>query len=519
MAEVSIAPPVELESVDDYLRRLSATLEALRNAPDAAAFAAERGSIVGLMEALRPAAPTAAFVPSRYGGRGGHADEWLAVLEVAGYHWLGLTLTLGITGALFVQPLARYGEDELQRRLLPRFAREGALGGFMMTEPDHGTDALGIRTAFRREGNGFRVSGTKHWAGLTGVADYWLVAAREDAGDAGLKHDVRLFLLDTADPSQRPRVVQHYDSLGLYSIPYGRSTVDAYVPEAHMIGAQAVGLDVLMDILARSRLAFAGMGMGYLRRLADEALALTQDRSVGSTRLISFDVVQGRLSRIQTFVSVCSALCLRVAGLADLGRDLSGQMQSANITKALVSDFMHEGAQHLLQLSGARGYRLSHVAGRSVVDSRPFQIFEGSNDVLYHQIARRLLKEWLRREVKLDEALAAVPDLARGAAFVASAHQGFAQLDLGFAVSGALPQRRMVDLGRLVACVYAAGAVLDLRDTGYDARRISSALINLRHEVEALAVGCRRSVSAPITRESTPPVAWRAPRPPRSGET
>ena len=53
---------------------------------------------------------------------------------------------------------------------------------------------------------------------------------------------------------------------------------------------------------------------------------------------------------------------------------------------------MHESAQSLLQLIGAKGYKLNHIAGRLVVDSRPFQIFEGSNDILYHQITESVLK-------------------------------------------------------------------------------------------------------------------------------
>ena len=62
----------------------------------------------------------------------------------------------------------------------------------------------------------------------------------------------------------------------------------------------------------------------------------------------------------------------------------------ANATKAVLTDMMQSVAQSLLQLTGAIGYRRDHIAGRAVADSRPFQIFEGSNDVMYSQIAETM---------------------------------------------------------------------------------------------------------------------------------
>src|SRR5690625_8023287 len=64
----------------------------------------------------------------------------------------------------------------------------------------------------------------------------------------------------------------------------------------------------------------------------------------------------------------------------------------ANSIKTVVTDYMHEASQSLLQLVGAQEYKLDHIAGRSMVDSRPFQIFEGSNDILYQQITASILK-------------------------------------------------------------------------------------------------------------------------------
>src|SRR5690625_3758381 len=75
-----------------------------------------------------------------------------------------------------------------------------------------------------------------------------------------------------------------------------------------------------------------------------------------------------------------------------LSKNTSRMDVEANSIKTVVTDYMHEASQSLMQLVGAKGYRLDHIAGRSMVDSRPFQIFEGSNDILYQQITASILK-------------------------------------------------------------------------------------------------------------------------------
>src|SRR3546814_17388438 len=79
-------------------------------------------------------------------------------------------------------------------------------------------------------------------------------------------------------------------------------------------------------------------------------------------------------------------MCSRSSEISCIENNLASQGLEANSMKALVADLMQESAQLLAQLSGAKGYRISHIGGRGVMDSRPFQVFEGSNEMLYSQI-------------------------------------------------------------------------------------------------------------------------------------
>lgn len=127
----------------------------------------------------------------------------------------------------------------------------------------------------------------------------------------------------------------------------------------------------------------------------------------------------------------------------------------ANVLKALVTDLMQESAQISLQLAGANGYRLDHIAGRSLVDSRPFQIFEGSNEMLYTQIAEGILKLMRQaKETNLYDFLKLYERTSLSAEYFVS------QLDLN--IDNTLKQRNLILIGKMIARVISFQFVLQL---------------------------------------------------------
>ncbi|MBV5350204.1 acyl-CoA dehydrogenase, partial [bacterium] len=89
---------------------------------------------------------------------------------------------------------------------------------------------------------------------------------------------------------------------------------------------------------------------------------------------------------LQSSFTIASAMCANSSQKAGIENDLSMSGVEANAVKSYVTDLMQNAAQSLVQMVGAKAYRLSHIGGRGITDSRPFQIFEGSNDMLYSQI-------------------------------------------------------------------------------------------------------------------------------------
>ena len=445
--------------------------------------------------------PLATFVPRDCGGRGGRIHEGLALLAAAGYESLPLSLGFGINWALFLQPVSKYGQEAIRESLLHDFLEQRKMGGLMITEPDFGSDALHMRTRHTRHGRMHHLQGTKHWAGLTGWADYWLLTAREQTPSGDLQRDIDFFICDVSLPEEQIQVEEVYDNLGIYLLPYGRNRIDVRIPTERKLQPHSTGIKMMLDLLHRSRLQFPGMGMGFLQRLLDEAVEHCRQRRVGGRSLFQYDQVQQRLSMLQAATTICSAMCLNSSHKAGLQNNLATFGLEANAVKTYLTDLMQDAAQSLLQLVGAKGYRLSHIAGRALVDSRPFQIFEGSNDILYIQIAEAVQKQMQRaKETSLNAFLQRHPLTARAAGIVGK--------HLDFRIADDLSQRRQTSLGRIISRVIGLNQVEILADTPFDRRRILQAQEAVEQQIAALAGGFRNQASGGLIEGNSGPNAW-----------
>lgn len=439
----------------------------------------ERGLPAELLKGIMDLHPLAVAIPTEYGGRGSIVKECLAVLAAASYESLPLSLTFGINIALFLEPISKYGEESIRKQVLNGFLDRRNMGGLMITEPDFGSDALNMKTSYKETGTGYHIKGTKHWQGLTGMADYWLIASRKTNENGELGRDIDFFLSDEAQPAQKIKVTEYYDNPGLYMIPYGLNDLDIQVPQNHKLIPETTGIKMMLDILHRSRMQFPGMGMGFIKRMLDEAMAHCANRTVGTCKLIAMDNVQYQITRMQSAYTICSAMCAKSSEISGIDHNLAMEGMEANTMKAVVTDLMQECAHLLVQLSGANGYRISHIGGRGIMDSRPFQIFEGSNEMLYAQIAEmviRLMKK--QKETHLYTFLKAFP------ATMLPAEQFKTELSL--TLDTALPQRKLVDLGKIIARIICAGYVIELQQKGFNANLAENSITAIKQEVTAL---------------------------------
>nr|WP_319572582.1 acyl-CoA dehydrogenase family protein [uncultured Draconibacterium sp.] len=439
----------------------------------------KRGLPPFVMREIMSANPLSVGIPTQYGGRGGVMKENIGLLAAASYESLALSLTFGINSALFLQPFGKFGQDEVKAPVFNRFLNDKAMGGLMITEPDYGSDALNMQTSYTESESKYHLKGKKHWAGLTGWADFWLLSARQQSKSEKLQRDIDFFLCDVTAPGQNIVVEEFFENLGLYAIPYGRNRIDVQLPQTHKLVPETTGVKMMLDLLHRSRMQFPGMGMGFIQRMLDEALTHCKERMVGGKSLFQYDRVQHRLSKLQASYTICSAMCANSSEKAGLDVDLSSQGMEANAVKSVITDLMQEAAQSVVQLVGAKAYKLNHIAGRGTADSRPFQIFEGSNDILYAQISEGLVKMMKRaKERNLFQFLKGFDLTDKAVHFVKS------QVDFNLDLQ--IPQRKLVEMGKIIGRVISMNQVLDLSEKGFNKELIDGSVTFLQQEITKL---------------------------------
>lgn len=439
----------------------------------------DRGLPKGMLDQILSHHPLGVAVPRAFGGRGNNAKEVLTMLTATSYESLPLALTFGINIGLFIGPVSKYGEQAAKELVFDKFLEENKMGGMMITEPAHGSDALNMTTNYQQVDAGYQINGTKHWQGLTGLAKYWLIAARKNLGNGSFARDLDFFVCDPSRENQQIVVDEYFDALGLYMIPYGRNIVDVTVPAYQKLVPESTGINMMLDILHRSRMQFPGMAMGFIKRMLDEAIEHCTNRVLGKANLLSKDVIVFQIAKLQSSYTLCSAMCARSSEISGVENNLSTQGLEANSIKALVTDLMQEAAQSLVQVSGAKGYQLSHIGGRGIVDSRPFQIFEGSNEMLYTQVAEtimRLMKK--QQESSLFTFLKGFKLTAESCSFFKN--------ELSVKLNIILSQRKQLDLGKILSRVMSVGYVVDMASKGFRNDLVENCIHVVRQEIAAL---------------------------------
>jgi alkylation response protein AidB-like acyl-CoA dehydrogenase len=440
----------------------------------------QRGLPKHIWNGIMKQKPLSVAIPEQYGGRGVDVSECLGILSAASYESLALSLTFGINIALFLEPLAKYGNETIKGPIFKKFLEENAMGGLMITEPDYGSDALNMQTTYRHTSKGYHLKGQKHWQGLTGMADFWIIAARKKQENSPLARDIEFFVTDNSKPEQKIVVEHLFNNLGLYMIPYGLNTIDITVPENQKLIHHTTGIKLMLDVLHRSRLQFPGMGLGFIQRMLDESISHTQSRIVGGQALCKLDAVRFRLSRIQAAYTLASGMCAHSSSVSCIEHDVAGEGLQANSMKAFLTDLMQESAQLCVQLAGSSGYKIDHIGGRGIVDSRSFQIFEGPNEMLYSQIALVVLKQMKKDKItRFGDYLAHFENTQR----VTARFKKY----LHFDVPCNPVQRQTTVLGQIIARLVCLQYVEQMTDKGFRKDLYEIAADHIEMDIKKLA--------------------------------
>ena len=328
---------------------------------------------------------TGAPLPEVVGGAGFSYLGWSLVMEELGAADMASAVTLSVH-ILSQLPVITWGTPDQQARWLPDMVTGTALGAFALTEPHAGSDASAIRTRAERDGDGYRLTGTKIWITNAPDAERYLVFATLDpsAGPAA----ICAFLVERDTPGFR--FGAHERKMGIRSCPAAELVFDgAVVPAANRLGAEGDGYRIALSALAEGRISIAAACVGLARSALEQSAAYLRDRRAFGAPLSEQQGLRFMLAEMAREVAAARALTRAAAAAKDRGEPLA---EASSLAKWTASDAAMRVATDAVQLFGASGYSRETGIERLMRDAKGAQIYEGTNQIHRLIVAEELLK-------------------------------------------------------------------------------------------------------------------------------
>lgn len=321
-----------------------------------------------------------------YGGLGLTMGEEVRVAIELGRTTPAFRSTFGTNVGIGSQGLVMAGTPEQKAQWLPKIASGEIVTSFALTEPDVGSDSGAVKTRAARDGDAYRLSGTKRYITNADKADLFTVMARtgEEAGGRG----VSAFLV----PRDLPGL-----SIGEPEKKMGQKGAkvadvifdDVVVPAANRLGEEGEGFKIAMRVLDRGRLHISAVCVGVAERLIADCVAYATERKQFGKPISEHQLIQAMIADSKTEALAARALVLETAAAKDAGRDVV--MESA-ASKYYASEMVGRVADRAVQIFGGAGYIADYGIERLYRDVRLFRIYEGTSQIQQLIIARETIK-------------------------------------------------------------------------------------------------------------------------------
>jgi len=326
------------------------------------------------------------LMPEEWGGAGLDTISYVLMLEEVARVHTAMSTALGVTNSAVQLPLLAYGTDLQKTRYLGDLASGKIIGSFCLTEPAAGSDAAGIQSIACRDGNHYRLSGTKTWVTNGSAAGVLIVFAKTDPSAGG--KGISAFLLEPNMPGFK--VGRHEDKMGQRSSPSVELIFnDCVVPVGNRLGEEGQGLRIALSALDGGRIGIAAQAVGLAQGALDESVKYARARKAFGQSIAEFQGVQWMLADMHTEIEAARSLLYQAAFLKDSGQKMGS---SSSRAKLYASEMVNRVVYKAVQIYGSLGYSRESEVERMYRDARVISIYEGTSEIQRTIIARDLLR-------------------------------------------------------------------------------------------------------------------------------
>jgi acyl-CoA dehydrogenase len=328
-------------------------------------------------------------IPDQYGGLGLTMAEEAAVVFELGHTSFAYRSVIGTTVGIGSQSIVIDGTEAQKQEWLPKLASGEIISSFALTEPGAGSDAASLKTTAIREGDSYRLNGTKRYVTNAQRAGLFTVMARSESGVSGAA-GISAFIV--AAGSRGLTLGKNDKKMGQKgTVTCDVMFDDCIVPATNVIGGVAGrGFKTAMKVLDRGRIHISALAAGMAERLVNESVGYAADREQFGQAIGKFQLVQGMIadSRVDAYAS--KVMVDDVARRYDAGEKVSADVAC---TKYFTTEAVGRVADRAVQIHGGAGYMAEYKVERFYRDVRLLRIYEGTSQIQQTIIAKALLRD------------------------------------------------------------------------------------------------------------------------------
>src|SRR3989339_2273596 len=344
-----------------------------------------------IMKAFAAADLCGLYIPEELGGFGQSVFNFCLATEEVSRYCGGVGVTFAAS-ALGSTPILLFGTDEQKKKYMPDIAAGKKLAAFGLTEANAGSDAAGLETTAKKDGDHYIINGTKQWITNGGEADVYTLIAMTDKkkGPRGAS----AFIVEKGTPGFT--FGKKENKMGI-RCSATRELVfqDCKIHKSQLLGKEGMGFIVAMKTLDMTRPGIGAQAVGIAQGALDESVKYAKERIQFGRPIIALQAIQHMLADMATRIEASRALVYSVAKAMNNGaKDFT---KEASMAKLFASDTAMYVTTEAVQILGGYGYMKEYPVEKMMRDAKITQIYEGTNQIQRNQIGLALIKESARK--------------------------------------------------------------------------------------------------------------------------
>lgn len=322
-------------------------------------------------------------IPIEYGGSGFSAVDSMIITEALAYGCMGMNTAI-MANDLALLPILIGGSDEQKKRFLTPMTQKYKIAAFCLTEPANGSDAAGIKTSIKEDGDDVVINGNKMWITNAGYADLFVLYGTTDSS---LKHKgITAVVIEKGTPGIE--LGKKEDKMGhRCSDTRAVTFTNVRVPKSNVLGGLNKGWAIAMKTLDHSRPMVASSAVGGAQCAFDHSVKYAKERVQFNTPISGHQAIQFMISDMAMKIEASRLLVHKAAWLLD---NHLPNTQLASFAKAFAADSCMQITTDAVQIYGGYGYSKEYPVEKIMRDAKLIQLYEGTSQIQRLVIAKEI---------------------------------------------------------------------------------------------------------------------------------